>query len=87
MIIAISKPTPDQIKQAESWPEWSKEPSEFPYHYDQTETCHILSGRASVTAADGQTFSFGAGDWVIFPKGLEATWKITETIRKKYHFS
>ncbi len=87
MPIIISKPTPDQIKLAESWPEWSKEPSEFPYHYDQTETCHILSGRASVKTADGQTVSFGAGDRVVFPQGLDCTWKISEAIKKKYNFS
>ncbi len=86
MPIQVSKPTPEQIKETESWGDWAKEPSEFPWSYDQTETCYILSGKATVACGD-QSVDFGAGDWVVFPKGLECTWKIRETIKKKYKFS
>lgn len=27
------------------WPVWSAEPSEFPWTYDQTETCYLLEGK------------------------------------------
>ena len=40
----ISKPTAEQESEAESWPTWSKEASEFPWEYDQPETCLILEG-------------------------------------------
>lgn len=85
MEIIVRKPTEEEIKEAESWGDWAKEPSEFPWSYDQQETCYVLSGKATVTAGEEEV-SFGAGDWVIFPKGLECTWKIEEAIRKKYRF-
>jgi len=62
--------------------EWEKEVSEFPWSYDEQETCLILSGHAVVDGASGEHAEFGAGDYVIFPVGLQATWKIDETIRK-----
>lgn len=87
MQIEVRKPTEEEIKTAEGWPTWSKEISEFPWKYDETETCYILKGRATVTASDGQAASFGPGNWVIFPQGLECTWKIDDPIEKKYNFS
>jgi uncharacterized protein len=86
MNIEVRKPTAAETKAASSWGDWSKEPSTFPMIYDQTETCYILAGRATVKSAD-QTVTFGAGDWVVFPKGLDCTWEIQKTIKKKYQFS
>lgn len=86
MQIEVRKPTKEEIKEAESWPPWSKEVSEFDWQYDEKETCYILEGAATVTGKDGQAASFSAGDWVVFPKGLECVWKITEPISKKYNF-
>jgi uncharacterized cupin superfamily protein len=80
------KPTPSEINTANSWETWSKEPSEFPWSYDTCETCYILEGEAVVTAKDGKIIRFGTGDWVEFEEGLECTWKIHRTIRKKYMF-
>lgn len=82
----VRKPTPGEIKTANSWDTWSKEPSEFPWSYDTRETCYILEGEAVVTGKNGQTIRFGPGDWVEFEEGLECTWKINRTIRKKYIF-
>lgn len=28
-----------------TWPIWQKETSEFPWHYDETETCYFWLGR------------------------------------------
>lgn len=86
MPIEVRKPTEEEIKMAESWPTWNKEVSEFPWRYDEKETCYILKGRATVTGNNGESVSFGAGDWVIFSTGLESTWKIEEAIEKKYKF-
>ncbi len=80
----VRKPTPEEIKTAQSWGTWSKEPSEFPWSYDCKETCYIIEGEAVVTGRDGKTVSFGPGDWVEFEEGLECTWKISKTIRKRY---
>ena len=30
------------------WPIWNKEPSTFPWIYDQKETCYLLEGEAVV---------------------------------------
>jgi len=85
MNIEVRKPTEEEIKMAESWPIWIKEASEFPWSYADKETCLILKGKAQVIAGD-ETVEFGAGDWVVFPQGLECTWKILEPIEKHYNF-
>lgn len=80
------KPTEEEVAGTESWGIWRKEPSEFPWSYDVKETCLILEGKATVISADGQEISFAAGDLVTFEAGLECTWKIKETISKRYSF-
>jgi uncharacterized cupin superfamily protein len=82
--MTVRKPTPEEIKKAQSWGTWSKEPSVFSWSYDSPEICYILEGEANVTTANGSSISFGPGDWVEFEEGLECTWKISKTIRKKY---
>lgn len=81
----VTKPTPEQKQAAESWPIWEKEESTFPWEYDEKETCLILKGKATVKCPEG-TVEFGAGDYVVFPKGLKCTWEIKEKIRKHYNF-
>jgi uncharacterized protein len=86
MQIEVHQATAAEKKEAASWGDWEKEPSEFPWAYDEQETCLILAGRATVDGANGEHAEFGPGDWVVFPVGLQATWKISETIKKKYKF-
>lgn len=69
-----------------SWPIWSKEASEFPWTYDERETCYLLEGDVAVTTDGGETVHIKAGDLVIFPKGMSCTWKITKDVRKHYQF-
>ena len=80
------KATPAEIAKTKSWGTWSKEPSEFPYSYEEMETCYILEGEAEVTDNKGNKTSFKAGDWVVFHPGLECVWRISKTIKKKYVF-
>ncbi len=82
----IRKPTEQEKREAQSWPIWTKEASEFPYEYDETETCLILDGQVTITNEDGQKFNFGPGDWVVFPQGMHCTWKINKDVRKHYRF-
>ena len=42
MPIEVRKHTPEEEAQMKSWPTWEKEPSEFPWHYGEPETCLIL---------------------------------------------
>jgi uncharacterized cupin superfamily protein len=68
-----------------SWPIWEKEVSRFDWHYDATEMCYILKGKVTVKAK-GRDVSFGPGDFVTFPDGLDCVWDITEPVRKHYSF-
>jgi len=82
----VKKPTSKEVELTGTWDTWIKEPSEFPWSYDEKETCYILEGAAKVTDSNGNSISFGPGDWVEFETGLRCTWKISVTIRKKYMF-
>jgi len=85
MPIEVRKPTPEQEAAIRTCPIWEKEPSTFPWHYDEQETCLILEGDVQVRAAD-ETVSFGPGDYVVFPQGLDCVWTITKAVRKHYRF-
>jgi len=80
----IKKPSDQEKKEAENWPIWEKEESEFPWEYDVNETCLILKGDVILTNEEGEDFHFGQGDYVIFPKGMKCTWKINKDVRKHY---
>jgi uncharacterized cupin superfamily protein len=67
------------------WPVWSKEASRFDWEYDTEEHCYILEGKVTVETAEGN-YEIEAGDYVIFPQGLQCTWDIKEDIRKHYNF-
>ena len=82
----IKKPTEEERKRAESWPVWEKESSEFPWEYGDRETCLLIEGEVTVVNEEGEEFSFGAGDFVTFPKGMKCRWKITKDVRKHYNF-
>jgi len=69
-----------------SWPVWEKEASEFPWHYDDKETCYLIEGDVEVINEDGESFNFGQNDLVTFPKGMSCTWIIKKGVRKHYHF-
>jgi uncharacterized cupin superfamily protein len=85
MQIKVCKPTHEEESSMKECPIWEKEASEFPYHYDEQETCLILEGDV-IVEAPGQTVSFGPGDYVVFPEGLDCTWKIRKAVRKHYKF-
>ena len=81
----VRKPTKEESKEADCWPIWEKEESEFPWEYFEQETCLILEGKAVVKTPDG-TIEFGAGDYILFPEGLKCTWQIKKKIKKHYKF-
>lgn len=67
------------------WPIWECAPSTFDWHYDEEESCLILTGDITVTTKD-QTVHIQPGDYVTFPKGLSCTWQVNEAVRKHYTF-
>lgn len=85
-MMSKKKPSPQEIKQTEKWGIWQKEPSVFPWFYDERETCYILEGHATVVASTGESVDFSAGDLVVFEQGLECTWTISKKIIKRYYF-
>ena len=82
-------PSDDELKKldVESWGVWTKEVSEFPWSYGDTETCYILDGEVEVEDSDtGEKIEFKKGDLVQFKEGLKCTWKVKKPVRKYYNF-
>jgi uncharacterized protein len=68
------------------WGIWTKEISEFPWTYDEQETCYFLEGDVIVTPEGGEPVAMGKGDLVTFPAGMSCTWKVNKPVRKHYYF-
>jgi len=83
--IQVIKPTEEQIDEAKGWPTWGCDVSTFDWHYDEPETCYVLEGQVTVTAGDEQV-SFGPGDMVVFPEGMDCVWDVTRPVKKHYKF-
>jgi uncharacterized cupin superfamily protein len=69
-----------------TWSIWEKEVSRFDWHYDSTEECYLLEGQVTVETAAGEKATFGAGDFVRFPKGLDCVWDIRVPVKKHFNF-
>ncbi|MGC9503623.1 cupin domain-containing protein [Baaleninema sp.] len=69
-----------------SWPVWEKEASEFPWTYEERETCYLLAGEVIVTPDGGEPVQIQKGDLVTFPQGMSCTWNIVKDVRKHYNF-
>jgi len=75
----------DELK-VSSWSIWMKEASEFPWTYDEPETCYFLEGDVVVTPDGGEPVEMGKGDLVTFPAGMSCTWNIRSDVKKHYQF-
>jgi len=83
--IIVKKPSNAEAAACKAWPIWQCQPSTFNWAYTEKETCLLLQGRVTVT--DGKdSVSFGPGDLVVFPNGLDCTWHVIETVKKYYNF-
>ena len=80
--------TPERLQMLDvfNWPIWTKEISEFPWHYSESEMCYFLEGDIIVTPDRGDPVTMGKGDLVTFPEGMSCTWKISRAVRKHYSF-
>jgi len=87
--IVVRKPSPEEAQTCRAWPTWSCDVSQFDWSYDQIETCLILQGEVTITdtSGSGESISFGPGDLVVFPVGLQCKWNVTQPVRKHYNFS
>lgn len=88
MEIKVKKPTEEELNEmgVNQWPIWEREKSTFDWHYDEKETCYLLEGDVEVETPGGNTVTFGAGDLVEFPEGLDCTWNIKKKVKKHYSF-
>ena len=87
--IKIEKnPTEDRLKElgVRDWSIWTKEASEFPWSYDDPETCYFLEGDVTVTPEGETPVHVGKGDLVTFPSGMSCTWEIRTGVRNHYKF-
>jgi len=83
--VSVQKPSDEQAATCKSWPIWKCRPSTFDWAYTEKETCLLLEGEVTVSDSE-DSVSFGPGDLVIFPNGLECTWHITQAVTKHYNF-
>lgn len=87
-MITVEKPTKEKLAglDIKSWPVWEKDISDFPWEYDESETCYLLEGDVVVTPEKGEPVRFEKGDFVVFPAGLKCRWKINKKVKKHYKF-
>jgi hypothetical protein len=85
--ISVKKASEQELKKlgATKWPIWTCGVSTFDYHYDDKETCYVLEGDVTVTAGDEKA-TFGPGDLVVFPQGLDCVWNVRAPVKKHYKF-
>ena len=83
-----SGPTEEKLDElgVRQWPIWTCEPSEFPWSYDERESCYVLEGEVVVTPQGGEPVMIGIGDFVTFPKGMSCTWRVRKDVKKHYRF-
>ncbi len=83
--VIVKKPSKEESAKCKAWPIWQCEPSTFDWIYTEKETCLLIEG--DVTVSDGKdSVSFGSGDLVIFPEGLECKWNVKQAVKKYYNF-
>ncbi|KAI9112084.1 hypothetical protein K1719_016980 [Acacia pycnantha] len=82
-------PPEDKLTQlgVKQWPKWGCPPSKFPWTYEAKETCYLLEGKVKVTpSGSNEAVEVGAGDLVVFPKGMSCTWDVSVGVDKHYKF-
>ncbi|TVU15290.1 hypothetical protein EJB05_38802 [Eragrostis curvula] len=72
-----------------SWPKWGCPPGKYPLKFDAALTCYLIKGRVRAAikgSSSRECVEFGAGDLVVFPKGLSCTWDVVVGVDKHYNF-
>ncbi|NOZ04588.1 MAG: cupin domain-containing protein [FCB group bacterium] len=65
------------------WPVWTCDVSEFPWKYDDRESCYVIEGEVEITT-DTETVYLRPGDYAVFPAGLQCRWKVIKPVKKHY---
>jgi len=61
---------------------WDCTAGSFSWHYGQDEVIVIISGELILLHEDGTERRFGPGDYVFFPAGTVANWRVDTYVRK-----
>jgi len=61
---------------------WDCTAGSFCWHYGQDEVIVIISGELVLLREDGTERRFSAGDYVFFPAGTVANWRVDKYVRK-----
>jgi len=85
MKLIVRKPTDEEKAFMERQPTWGCGVSTFDWFYSQEEHALLLEGEVTVEY-DGGSARFGAGDYVVFPKGMACVWKVEKPVKKHYDF-
>ncbi|ESW24413.1 hypothetical protein PHAVU_004G128600 [Phaseolus vulgaris] len=68
-----------------TWNKWEGGPTKIPWSFKEEETMYVLEGKVRVTVEESVgSFEIGAGDLVVFPKGMNITWEVIEAVKKHY---
>jgi len=76
---------PDQPVAHADWSVWECAPSSFDWQYSDQEKAYLYEGKVIVKTSEGDV-QIQAGDFVVFPKGLECSWEVLEQVKKVYKF-
>lgn len=64
---------------------WEGGPTKIPWSFKEEETMYLLEGKVKVSVEGSKgSFEIGGGDLVVFPKGMNITWEVTEPVKKHY---
>lgn len=63
---------------------WSSEAGKWNISYSEDEFCYLISGKAIVTDAQGESFELNPGEAFCIPAGFEGTWETIGSAAKFY---
>jgi uncharacterized protein len=63
---------------------WESTPGKWRVSYTENEFMTLLAGKVVLTADDGASETFTAGDAFVIPAGFSGTWETVEPVRKLY---
>ena len=63
---------------------WSSDPGAWRVDYSEHELCQLLEGEVELTAEDGSSERFAAGEAFVIPAGFKGTWRSIGKVRKLY---
>ena len=86
-IKVIRNPAKEQLDElgVGDWPIWTKESSEFPWSYDEQETCYFLEGDVVVTPEGEAPVEVGQGDLVTYMP-FETEFRINDGLLVDFRF-